>query len=191
LTTPFSNRVTGGPKGVFLLTGPSAAGKSTVGRLLAEHFERSVYLEGDLFRRAITSGREEMTPTASQEAIAQLRLRYEVAAKAADAYAREGFLVVLEDVVAGDMLKEVVTSVAARPLRVVVLMPSLNTVVEREAARAERGYDLWTAEGLYDLFLHGTERIGLWLDTSDHTPGDTVAAILAAAPEELAPAVKA
>jgi chloramphenicol 3-O-phosphotransferase len=191
LTTPFSNRVTGSPKGVFLLTGPSAAGKSTVGRLLAEHFERSVYLEGDLFRRAIASGREEMTPTASQEAIAQVRLRYEVAAKAADAYAREGFLVVLEDVVAGDMLEEVVTSIAARPLRVVVLMPSLNTVVEREAARAERGYDLWTVERLYDLFLHGTERIGLWLDTSGHTPGDTVAAILAAGPEELDPAVKA
>jgi len=126
-----------------------------------------------------------MTRKPSEEAIAQLRLRYEIAANAVDAYAREGFLVVLEDVVAGEMLTEIVESIAARPLRIVVLMPSLDTIVEREAARAQRGYDRWTAEGLYDLFLHGTPRVGLWLDTSDDTPAETVAAILAAVPEKV------
>jgi hypothetical protein len=38
-----------------------AAGKSTVGRLLASRFERGVHLEGDVFRRSIIGGREEMT----------------------------------------------------------------------------------------------------------------------------------
>lgn len=46
---------------VFLVSGPMAAGKSTVARLLAARFERGVHLEGDVFRRSIVRGREEMT----------------------------------------------------------------------------------------------------------------------------------
>lgn len=174
-------------RGVYLLTGPSAAGKSTVGRLLAEQFERGVHLEGDFFRRSIVSGRSDATPTASEEAFDQLRLRYEISAGAADAYAENGFLVVLEDVVAGDMLLDMVEIIAARPLRIVVLMPSLAATAERETGRPTMGYEHWTIGGLYDVFLNSTPRIGLWLDTSDQTPASTVAAILAAPPEQLEP----
>ena len=72
---------------VVLLTGPSAAGKTTIGQLLAERFERGVHLEGDLFCRAIVSGHAELTPDADGEALAQLELRYRIAAAAADEYA--------------------------------------------------------------------------------------------------------
>jgi ABC-type multidrug transport system ATPase subunit len=41
---------------VFLLTGPQAAGKTTVARLLAGRFERGVHLEGDVFRRFVVAG---------------------------------------------------------------------------------------------------------------------------------------
>jgi cytidylate kinase len=85
---------------VVLITGPSAAGKTTVARLLAQRFERGVHLEGDLFRRAIARGRIEMTPDADDAALAQLELRYRIAAAAADVYAAAGFAVVHEDVVA-------------------------------------------------------------------------------------------
>ena len=53
---------------IFLISGPMAAGKSTVARALASRFERGVYLEGDMFRRSMASGREEMTPDPSPEA---------------------------------------------------------------------------------------------------------------------------
>jgi adenylate kinase family enzyme len=82
-------------RAVFVLTGPSGAGKSTVGRVLAERFPRGVHLEGDVFRRSIVSGRREMTPAAPDEALEQLRLRYRLAANAADAYFEAGFAVVL------------------------------------------------------------------------------------------------
>lgn len=88
-----------GTNAIYLITGPIAAG--TVARLLAQRFERGVYLEGDFFQRSIVSGRVEMTPDAAPEAVEQLRLRYRLAAAAADAYFEAGFFVALEDVVAG------------------------------------------------------------------------------------------
>jgi hypothetical protein len=81
---------------IYLISGPMAAEKSTVARLLAERFDRGVHLEGDFFRRSIVSGRVEMTPHASPEATAQLRLRYRLAAAAADTYSQADFTVVLE-----------------------------------------------------------------------------------------------
>jgi AAA domain len=164
---------------LFLLTGPSAAGKSTVGRLLVARFERGVYLEGDMFRRAIVTGRHEMTPTPSSEALAQLRLRYRLAAAAADTYHGAGFTVVVEDVVAGSFLGEYVSLVRSRPLYVVVLLPSVETVAAREAARETNGYTHWSVEELHGGFVEATPRIGLWLDTSAQTPERTVDEILA------------
>src|SRR5215203_7388396 len=113
-----------------------AAGKSTVARLLASRFERGVHLEGDAFRRSIVSGREEMTPDPSPEAVEQLRLRYRLAAAAADTYVEAGFSVALEDVVAGPLLGDYRTAIRSRPCHVIVLLPSLKAVAAREAARA-------------------------------------------------------
>ncbi|HEX3326912.1 MAG TPA: zeta toxin family protein, partial [Actinomycetota bacterium] len=45
---PISN-----PGAVYLISGPMAAGKSKVARLLAQRFDRGVHLEGDLFRQSI------------------------------------------------------------------------------------------------------------------------------------------
>jgi len=75
---------------VLFVTGPQAAGKTTVARLLARRFERGVHVEGDAFRRFVVAGCTEMTPAPSPEALAQLRLRYGLAAASADAYAEAG-----------------------------------------------------------------------------------------------------
>lgn len=165
---------------VYLITGPMAAGKSTVAEALAARFPRGVRLDGDFFRRSIVAGREEMTPEPSPEALAQLRLRYRLAAAAADAYVDAGFTVVLDDVVAGPMLGEV-EALFRSPCRVIVLLPSIEAIRRREAARAAKGYRLWTVERLYALFEHETPRLGVWLDSSELTPEETVEEILARA----------
>ena len=164
---------------VYLITGPMAAGKSTVARLLAERFGRGVFLEGDFFRRSIVRGRVEVRPEPSREAIEQLRLRYRVAAAAADAYCDAGFTVALEDVVAGPLLGEYRTMIRSRPCHVIVLLPSLEAVAVREAARAQKGYTHWTVDQLYREFATETPRVGVWLDTSEHSPEETVDEILA------------
>jgi predicted kinase len=163
---------------LYLITGPMAAGKSTVARILASRFERGVHLEGDLFRRSIVSGREEMTPDAPPAALEQLLLRYKLASAAADGYVDAGFSVVLEDVVAGPMLRDYHAMIRSRPCHVVVLLPSPDVVAAREAAREETGYRSWNVEQLHDGFVRGTPRLGLWLDTSDLTPEQTVEEIL-------------
>lgn len=174
---------------VYVISGPMAAGKSTVARALAARFERGVHLEGDVFRRSIVSGREEMTPEPSAEALAQLRLRYRLAAAAADEYAAAGFEVALEDVVAGPLLGELRTAIRSRPCHVVVLMPSREAVAAREAGRRTRGYEHWTVEQLYDVFERETARVGVWLDTSELTVAETVEAILARTAREPEPIV--
>ncbi|TCR15721.1 AAA family ATPase [Streptomyces sp. BK205] len=183
-------------KGVVLVTGVMAAGKSTVAQALAERLPRAVHVRGDVFRRMIVSGREEFVPGASGEAFAQLRLRYRLSAATADAYAEAGFTAVVQDVVLGEELPAYVRLVRTRPLYVVVLAPDAGTVAAREAGRAKTGYGgagyggtgngsagyggaAWTVPALDKALRASTPPIGLWLDTSGQTPAETVDAILA------------
>jgi cytidylate kinase len=166
------------PQAIILITGIQAAGKSTVAQMLAERLPQSVHIRGDLFRRMVINGRAEMTPDPSDEAVRQLRLRHRLTASACDEYFRNGFAVVVQDVILGSHLTEMIHMIQQRPLLVVVLAPQPDAVAAREATRSKNAYNRWTI----DLLDHGlrtqTPRLGLWLDTSDQTPTETVNEIL-------------
>lgn len=161
-------------RGIFLITGIMASGKSTVAQLLAQKFDRGVHLRGDAFRRMIVNGREEMLPDSEGEAVRQLRLRHQIAAAAADAYFEAGFNVVMQDVMIGNMLQETVEFIRNRPLYVIVLTPSPESVACREAARPKKGYGLWTIAELDRRLREETPNIGLWMDTSNQSAEETV-----------------
>ncbi|MFI8952214.1 AAA family ATPase [Streptomyces sp. NPDC053750] len=164
---------------VVLITGVMASGKSTVAQLLAERLSRSVHLRGDSFRRMIVSGGEEFTPQPSDEATAQLRLRYQASATIADLYAGAGWTVVAQDVVLGEHLDAYLNWVTTRPLYLVVLAPTPEAVAQREAGRRKHGYGgPWTVDILDQALRQNTPRRGLWLDTSHQTPDQTVDQIL-------------
>jgi chloramphenicol 3-O-phosphotransferase len=167
----------GAEPAVALVTGISASGKSTVAELLARRFDRGVHVRGDMFRRMIVAGREEMgSASPSEEAMRQLRLRYRLGAMAADVYFAAGFSVVVQDIVLGPMLQAYVDLLASRPLHVVVLAPRADVVAAREAARPKTAYrpGLLGADHLDAALRNETPRLGLWLDTSDQTPEETV-----------------
>jgi cytidylate kinase len=167
---------------VFLITGISAAGKSTVAQRLAERFDYAVHVKGDVFRRMVVRG--QMVPrddAPAAEASKQLALRYRLGAETANAYHDAGFTVVVQDIVMGPSLSDYVSWITARPLHVVVLTPRIDVVTSREAARAKTAYqpDGPTIEDLDAYLRNETPRVGLWLDTSDRTPDETVDEILA------------
>src|SRR5918997_1835922 len=131
---------------VLVLTGAMAAGKSTVAELLAARRPRSVHVRGDVFRRMVVNGRAEMTPDAPPEALAQLRLRYDLAVATAEAYAAARF---------------------TTPERyLVVLAPSVSALEERERVRPKTGYTSFSPADLDHLLREETPRIGYWLDSS-------------------------
>jgi predicted kinase len=174
------------PPAVLLITGIQAAGKSTVAQLVAEQLDRSVHLRGDQFRRMIVTGRADMTPDPAPEAIRQLRLRHRITASVADQYCRAGFTVVAQDIILGEHLTEMVRWIRSRPLLVVVLAPEPAAVAAREAGRAKTAYGDYTVASLDAALRRDTPRIGLWLNTTDQTPGQTAAEILRRAPAEAA-----
>jgi len=150
-----------------------ASGKSTVAELLAQRFDRSVHLRGDLFRRMIVRGREEILPEPSNEALSQLDLRYRLTAAAADGYSAAGFAVIVQDVIVGPALSQFVSYIKNRPLYLVVLAPNEETIVCREAEHSKKGYGLWSVAGLNRLLQQDTPKLGLWLDTSSLSPQQT------------------
>lgn len=162
----------------MLITGIQAAGKSTVAQLLAERLPRSVHVRGDMFRRMIVNDRADMSPAPSDEARRQLRMRYRITAAVCDEYFQEGFTVVAQDVILGPALADVVQMIKHRPLLVVVLAPRPEAVHAREQGRGKDAYDEWTVTMLDDGLRNDTPRLGLWLDTSDLSPEQTVQEIL-------------
>ena len=157
---------------IVLVTGIPASGKSTVADLLARRFARGVHVKGDVYRRMVVAGREEMTADPSEEAWRQLRLRYRLGATTAEAYHEAGFSVVLQDVVVGAPLGEVVASIGRRPLVVVVLAPGTDTVAERERNRPKTAYrgEMSDITAMDAALRAETPRLGLWVDTSDQSP---------------------
>src|SRR3954468_17238477 len=98
----------GGKARIILITGIMAVGKSTVAQRLTERLPKSVHLRGDLFRRMIVNGRAEMGLELTEDAYAQLRLRYQLAVSVARQYRAAGFTVVYQDIVIGKDLPEVI-----------------------------------------------------------------------------------
>jgi adenylylsulfate kinase-like enzyme len=63
----------------LLITGIMAAGKSTIAQHIAKQLPQSVHLRGDVFRRMIVNGQAAIESPISEAAMAQLRLRYQIA----------------------------------------------------------------------------------------------------------------
>jgi len=163
---------------VIVITGAMAAGKSTVADLLAIRLPRSVHIHGDMFRRMVVNGRADMTPNPSPDAIAQLNLRYDLAAMAADRYAEAGFDAIVQDVILGKDLADFVKRIASPDRYLVVLSPRVSALEWREEQRMKTGYVHFSPDALDAVLQRETAQIGYWLDSSSQTPDETVQDIL-------------
>jgi chloramphenicol 3-O-phosphotransferase len=165
---------------LFVISGVSASGKTTVARLLAQRFERGVFVEGDVIREMVVSGRAEMRPDPGAEALRQLALRYAGALAVAGVYLSGGFDVVVEDVIIGAILPEFLGMVPVPEFHLVFLDPDAAAIQQREQERDRIAYGpgQWSVGGLQAVLREETDRIGLWLDTTGQSAEQTVDAIL-------------
>src|SRR5262245_47864553 len=80
-----------------LVVGAQAAGKTSVGRRLAERLERAAFVEGDVLWRMVVAGRRDMSSTPDPEAQRQLALRYRHGAILCESFVAAGFVAVHAD----------------------------------------------------------------------------------------------
>lgn len=168
-----------------LVVGVQSSGKSTVGRLLAHRLEPAAFIEGDDLWRMVVAGREDMADPPTAAALAQLELRYRHGAMLSESFVAAGIFAVHVDNVYGDAVVAQLDRLDCRKA-LVVLRPSPEVVVEREAGRGTGAYDAWRPEGgslldavrRFDGWLAETPPLGLWVDSSHQTPDQTVDWIL-------------
>jgi chloramphenicol 3-O-phosphotransferase len=178
---------------VVLVTGMQAAGKSTIAPLLASRLgPPAATLDGDVFYRGVVAGAAIMTPDPSPEALRQLELRYDASALVAQHYAEAGFDVVCSDNVFEHHVEQWFGKLRNVEPYLVMLVPTVESIVEREIGRGgNNSYRDWQgstgslvdAVRDFQTYVENTPRRGLWLDTTDQTPDESVEAILADLPK--------
>ena len=168
----------------MLITGMQAAGKSTIAPLLAARMgPPAATLDGDVFYRGVVAGAEVMTPEPSAEALRQLRLRYDASALVAQHYADSGFDFVCSDIIFGADVERWFARLRDVEKYLVVLVPSVESIVQREIGRGgANSYRDWgpsLEDGVRALQagLDDIPRRGLWLDTTGQTAAETVEGI--------------
>lgn len=163
---------------VVVITGVMAAGKSTIAQLLAERLPRAAHIRGDHFRRSIVSGRVEVA--ADGAGTDQLWLRYRLSAMAADEYAAAGFAAIVQDVILGADVPKYLSLLKTSRRFLVTLAPRPDVVAARENDRPKSGYGgEWPVGSLQHYLTEAPADLGLWLDSSEQTPDQTVDTILA------------
>ena len=131
---------------VLLLTGPPAAGKSTVGRLVADGLVRSALIDADQVRAMVR--RPHVAPWYEGEGTAQLSLGARNTCRLARGFVEAGYKVVALDFLSGETLGLYRSGLVGLAVRVVRLLPTLE-----EAQRRNRERGLWVmpdrVESLY------------------------------------------
>jgi predicted kinase len=164
---------------VYLVSGVPGAGKSTVARLLALHFDRSAHIDIDMVYHHFTVAGLVQPTEETSEADRQALLATVNAAGMARNYVAAGFVCVLEGAIAArSHVLACQQAVAPHPLHLVVLAPPAEVSEERDTLRSGKhvAAHFRHLRPVLDSQLAG---LGLWIDNSNQSPLGTVQMILA------------
>ena len=122
---------------LLITSGPPGAGKSTVAARLAGRRTPSVLVEGDDFFRFLRRGRTEPWLVAART---QNEIVTEVAGAATGRFVTGGYWTVYDGVIGPWSLPSFVAATGLDRVHYVVLLPTVETCVERVATRIGHGF---------------------------------------------------
>jgi adenylylsulfate kinase-like enzyme len=126
---------------VWIINGSPGAGKTTVARALCERFPKAMHIPADDLRGYVVRGAADPLGKWTADTERQFRLSWETVGGIARRYADEGFLVAIDDVVPPRAVDVYARSVGGHPLRKVLLAPSLEVALARNATARGKSFD--------------------------------------------------
>jgi adenylylsulfate kinase-like enzyme len=166
---------------LMVVTGIMAAGKSTIARLLAQRFARGVHIEADTLQGMIVSGGMWVSQPGEPDgdAAQQLRLRLKQMCLLGRSFFEAGFTVVLDDIIMGERWQHLQEELHGLPFSLVVRAPQVEVVAsQRDGNRSKDPQGHAWATYLDHALRTTMAGFGLWMDTSEQTPEETVEQIL-------------
>ena len=163
---------------IIVIAGLPGAGKSTLSRRLAQHFDAAAHVEADRLQDLIVSGAVHGDVNGiSDEAARQIRLRLHHAVLLARSFREAGFTAIIDDIITGPRFDHLRDELGDTPFSFVMLLRDLE--VMKESWRAMGSAFVNSFDWIDDEIRHRTPRVGLWLETTGRSEDETFVELVA------------